>query len=49
MNLHRVFVPLGGLLSDASAMKLGGFSKVPELIKRAKRHLNRTNSSEITR
>jgi len=32
-----------------SAMKLRRFSKVPEVIMPAKRHLNRTKSSKITR
>ena len=33
----------------ASAMKLGEFRKVPEIIKRANLHLDRTHSSGFTR
>ena len=32
-----------------SAMKLGEFRQVPEVIKRAKRHLDRAHSSGFTR
>ena len=48
-NLPEYFALHGAPPDCASAMKLGGFCKVVEFIKRAKRHLDPTHSSGFTR
>ena len=42
-------LPHGAPPNWANAMKLGKFRQVPEIIKRAKRHLDRIHSSGFTR